>query len=882
MATETKIIEIRVDLLKGLEDINKLQLEIKALTDIQKTYTKESKAMDEAYAARTVKIRELTKQLNTLVRETANEAKVTTEKLGYMQKLEAEVSNLTLAYKRLTKEELEGDKGNQVLTNLKAKRDELAKLNQAYGNYTHDVGNYAKGTNQLSIMMGQVMKEAPNFAISARIGIMSLSNNLVPLAEAIKAVKLQNAELQAQGKATQSIMSTVGKSIFGLTGILSMVVVLFQLFGEDIIKFIGKIFEGDKQIRKTTESMYGLNSAMKTMNSTMKDGGGVYLDAVKSIKEMSVQLQAAKGNHIEETIALDKYNKGLGENFGKATSVSQALDLIASKKDAYVDAMMKMSFANAFLAKSSQDIVNQVDVMTKSQGDLVREAGYDYEKMYKDVETIDARIRKLKESGASAEANMTVQTNAGVVVMTGNTLKQLEEMRYRAAIKLTSIEMNEREKQLSDLKKHQGVMSQQYQKYYNEYLNELERAGIKSASIDEDGRKKKKETFDYEQKLRDALAQAVNDNMNRELEKARADIKTKQDDLDNAYAKKLVTQAQYNELSKAYTEQLSREENTIIEKYIDKNLKAYENYINSQKKLLDGMIDDFWNYVKNSDDAILNLYKGIADSKQNELDLIKLKGIEDVKIQKDALEARRQLEIENAKKTGEDVTSINRRYAQLKLNVERDALYSKFEMASDVTSGHVDLLGKETEAGKFAAAANVGIKGAESAFKTGVLVSEYIAAANFPMAILAGLETGVIVANTAASIAKIYAVDTNVDNKVSKPTVTSKYHNSGIAGSDPLNQNQDNEVTATLLKGERVLSLQQTAVFDSILRNVASLGGSTTITNNVGTVTDNNYEVMAMYLAKEIAKIPPPQLSLTEWARKSQRELELKNNLIVK
>lgn len=862
MANETKIIEIRIDLLKGLEDINRLQLEIKALNDLQKEHVKSGKAIDEAYSARTVKIRELTQQMSTLIRETTNEAKATTEKIGYMQKLEAEVSNLTLAYKRLTKEELEGDKGNQVLTNLKSKRDELAKLNQAYGNYTHDVGNYAKGTNQLSIMMGQVMKEAPNFAVSARIGIMSLSNNLVPLAEAIKAVKLQNAELVAQGKATQSIMTTLGKSIFGLTGIMSMLVVAFQLFGEPVMKWIGSLFSADKQVRQTTESLYKLESAQKVINSTMKDGGGVYGDATKSIQQMNVELKAAKGNHTEETIVLEKYNKGLGENFGKATSVAGALDLIASKKDAYIDAMLKMSFANAFLSKSSEDIVKQVDVMTKSQGELVRNAGYDYKKLYDEVKDYDEKIANLKSYGEY-----------------GKTLKYFEEQRYIAALKIGTIEENERAKQLSDLKKHQSLMSNQYEKYYTEYLNELERAGIKSDKITKE---KNKGSFDYEQKLREANAKAVVNSMQRELDEVKVNIQKKQDELEKAKKKGLVTEQQYSNLTKAYAEESNREQNTIIDKYREANLKSFISYTNELDKSINSQIDEFWKRVKETDDYVNKLYKGQVDTAQNNYDLIKLKGIDDAEAHKQLLETQRQFDIDNAKKTGESELSINKRYAQLKKNVDTEALNAKLDMASSVTSGLVTLLGKETEAGKLAAAANVSIEGYKSAFKTGAAAAEYFAHGNIPMGILAGVETGIIVANTIKSIADIYAVNTDVSKDVtSKTTVTSKYHNSGIAGDSPMTKNQDDEVTATLLRGERVLSLQQTGVFNSILGNLSNLGGSASITNNIGTQSNSSIAQLEEAFTRVIEKMPNPQISWTEFERQAQRQQQLKNNLVV-
>ena len=177
--TETKIIEIRIDLLKGLTDIAELQKRIDALTASNKANDKSTAAdLKNQYAANSVALKDYRLQVNSLIKESANESEQQFKKQDTLKKLKAEVSNLTLQYERLNKTELEGAKGTQVLTSLKGKREELAKLNAAYGNHQLNVGNYSSATKMLGINIGQVMKEMPNFAISARIGIMSLTNNL--------------------------------------------------------------------------------------------------------------------------------------------------------------------------------------------------------------------------------------------------------------------------------------------------------------------------------------------------------------------------------------------------------------------------------------------------------------------------------------------------------------------------------------------------------------------------------------------------------------------------------------------------------------------------------------------------------------------------------
>ena len=271
MANESKLIVIEVDLLKGLEDIAKLSKAISLLDEQNKKLNLTIEAQAKQYAENKVQQKEYRQQLNVLIKESANEAKVMVEKLGHIQRLKAEVSNLTLAYERLSKAELESAKGKEVLTALKEKRAELSQLNEAYGNYSLGVGNYGRATNNLSIQLGQVMKELPNFAISARIGIMSLTNNLPMLAEAFKQVKIQQAEMIAQGQKAPSMFSLITKSVFGLTGIVSLAMVALQVFGGQIIEWAKDAIIGETAADRLAAANERLNQSYENSKRIMNE-----------------------------------------------------------------------------------------------------------------------------------------------------------------------------------------------------------------------------------------------------------------------------------------------------------------------------------------------------------------------------------------------------------------------------------------------------------------------------------------------------------------------------------------------------------------------------------------------------------------------------------
>ena len=259
MADEKKIIEIKVELTDGIKEIGRLVGMIDTLNKAQKDNKRTTEEQRTEYAANSVALREYRAQLSTMVRETRNEIKTTNEKLGYIQQLKAQVSNLTLEYERLSQAELQGSKGGEVLTLLKNKREELSKLEQAYGNYSRNVGNYSSATNQLALNLGMVMKEIPNFALSARIGIMSLTNNLPMLAEAIKAVRVEQKMMAEQGKAVPSMFSLITKSVFGLTGIVSTAMVLVQIFGADIIEWAKNAIIGETAADRYAKGIERIN-----------------------------------------------------------------------------------------------------------------------------------------------------------------------------------------------------------------------------------------------------------------------------------------------------------------------------------------------------------------------------------------------------------------------------------------------------------------------------------------------------------------------------------------------------------------------------------------------------------------------------------------------
>lgn len=659
--TETKIIEIRVQSTEALNRIDLLSKEIETLQNDLKTLNatyKEGTMHEDYYIKRktvlTAAIKAHRQEIATLSREIVNNVKQSKEKLGYIQKLEAQVSNLTLKYKQLSEAELKGSKGAEVLKNLTAKREELSQMNQAYGNHTMEVGKYGKATNQLNMQMTQLMREMPNFAISTRIGIMALTNNLPYFVESMKAVRTELSAMRAAGEKAPSFLSAMTKSLFSFNAVVMIGITLLQLFGEDVVNWIGSLFKAKDATDKLNESQLGLKSTMDISRDAMKDGGE-YKQAISNIEKLSVTLKAAKGNTDLEKAAVDEYNKTLGVTFGKVSDVDSALKKINENEKAYIEAMKNMSFANAFFAQSAEDATKAMEVGLKTNAELVGESSeYYIEEIAKVDKIATSTKRRLNEliSGGATEQQIKVQTDL---------VAEYEKKQSDIRTAYNNAAAKEREKQIAAIQKHQNKTLEEATKYYEKYAKAFK---DNNWVVAEDEKKKRKETFDYEAKLREATAKGLDENMSREMAVVIANEKKKQDELKAAYDKKLVTQTQYTTLSIAYEEQRNRELSDITEKYTTKEIDKIKKLFEEDKKARD----------KKTKDALDANQKELEARVRTAQDILRTSELNnnDTLAQKlNLLKAERELEVTAAYERGESVKAVNDYYNALEAEAKR-------------------------------------------------------------------------------------------------------------------------------------------------------------------------------------------------------------------
>ncbi len=214
-------------------------------------------------------------------------------------------------------------------------REVLNTVNKSYGNYSLEVGNYARGTSNLQNAIGQISRELPNFGQSFSIGILSLTNNIGALQDSIKQVKLQNIELKAQGKETTSVMKQIGSSILSFNTALYIGIGLFSAYSKEIGDWVSSLFSGNEILKELVENQ-------KKFNNAKFDG---VKDAQTEIFELKKYLSVVKDRSIsdeERAIALKQlrsqypfYFKNLTDEqilTGKSEEAVSKLNLALEKR----------------------------------------------------------------------------------------------------------------------------------------------------------------------------------------------------------------------------------------------------------------------------------------------------------------------------------------------------------------------------------------------------------------------------------------------------------------------------------------------------------------------------------------------------------------------
>lgn len=211
----------------------------------------------------------------------------------------------------------------------------LKAVDSNMGRYSRNVGNYASGFSPLSNSIGQIARELPNFGQSVQIGIMSITNNIGALQDAIKGIVAQNKILASEGKATQSVLKQIGSQILSFNVLLFVGIAFLNAYG--------------KEIGEWAKSLFGASGALDELNGRQKEFNNSRItgqkDAQSEIIELKKYLAVVKNRNLsdeERNIALKQlrqqypfYFKSLTDEqilTGKTTEAQERLNLALEKR----------------------------------------------------------------------------------------------------------------------------------------------------------------------------------------------------------------------------------------------------------------------------------------------------------------------------------------------------------------------------------------------------------------------------------------------------------------------------------------------------------------------------------------------------------------------
>jgi len=259
------------------EVISAQQKQAKSLDEIERLETKLANTMTlKAQLMQEIKSKQQEEVLN-------NKAfiKSVQAQEGSINQLRLQLNQATKAYDAMAKAERESGKGTTLLTNIQNTTTALKALEANTGRFQRNVGNYTNSTFQLT----QVMRELPNFAQSAEIGIRSLSNNLPMLADSF-------GQVRKEAGGTIPALKIFASSLFTFAGIFPLVLAGLIAYSKEIMEF-GK-------------SLFTTINYQKELNDALLEGTKNATNEAKSLERLYKATQ-------DTTLSLEQRKKAVDE-----------------------------------------------------------------------------------------------------------------------------------------------------------------------------------------------------------------------------------------------------------------------------------------------------------------------------------------------------------------------------------------------------------------------------------------------------------------------------------------------------------------------------------------------------------------------------------------
>lgn len=337
----------------------------------------------------------LQQQYSSLLLAKKNEIGATNELLGSYANLDRQYKQNVKTLKDLYvagKQSTEGFK--QLQAEVQNAATTLKKADEAAGQFGRNVGNYEMATHKYRyslFQVQQVMRELPNFAMSARVGFMALSNNLPILADELKKVANSVDEVTGKKLGWMKTMKMVAGELLGFQTLLLVGITLVVQYADQIGQWAVALFKGN-------EALIALKSNAETNAYAMDKASNAYQDATSKVMELINQIKLAKEGFMDKNTVLDTYNETIGKTLGQVTSLEEAEKRLIAQAPDYVSMLMYKAAAEEASkegAKRTYEI--QKDIMELENSSLYQQ--------YKSMSKEDlSKLANSQQEGAKQRA----------------------------------------------------------------------------------------------------------------------------------------------------------------------------------------------------------------------------------------------------------------------------------------------------------------------------------------------------------------------------------------------------------------------------------------------------------------------------------------------
>ena len=310
--------------------LNMQQATTKAIEETTKAIEKKVKVVQEL-TLEEAKQQEQTKKTNAEIRQMAKEAIAAENSL---EKLRAELAILTAKKNKLN---IDSEEYKVAEKNVLDLTEKVKKLEANAGDHRRNVGNYASGWTSFN----NVIRETPNFAISATTGIQALSNNIPMFADEVK-------KARDGGKSWGSILKELGANLFSFGGIATLATIALTA--------MPKILEA-----MTTET----DKAVKKFKSFSEVQNEASLSTIKERTELEALIFVAKDDtksKEERQAAVKKINDIMPDYLGNITLEGINTKETTDKINLYIEQMGKKALAQAYVSKIQELYTKQIGI----------------------------------------------------------------------------------------------------------------------------------------------------------------------------------------------------------------------------------------------------------------------------------------------------------------------------------------------------------------------------------------------------------------------------------------------------------------------------------------------------------------------------------------